>query len=275
MIALCLTSCGTDTTQLAKDEFSKYYNGKDEVVLVIDDTIYMEKNELNLNALVKDNEPNGGLIIRRNTLLFSTSEQNSMFDFILNIYETDFLGTEIKLVFSKNEFKTNPHVYATGDSFYIEHYLNPLDEKSKHIDKYTISTGNYENINKGKDCNLSNYMVKEISNYEYSVIENESPKKHGCFKIKDKITNAERIIDDQFLTNTIYIESLQKFNYSPKRVDISKGHILLTYGIGAGNGWNYSHLVFEYDFNSNALEYKLLAFPYDNVPIIIKIIYIN
>lgn len=24
-----LTSCGDDTTQLAKDEFSKFYNGKD------------------------------------------------------------------------------------------------------------------------------------------------------------------------------------------------------------------------------------------------------
>ena len=52
------TGCGQDTTQLAKDEFSKYYNGKNDVVLVIDDIIYFEKTELNLNKLIKGNEPN-------------------------------------------------------------------------------------------------------------------------------------------------------------------------------------------------------------------------
>lgn len=45
-----------------------------------------------------------------------------------------------------------------------------------------------------------------------------------------------------------------------------------TYGIGAGDGWNYPHLVFEYDFDSNMLEYKLLAFPFDNVCIDISYI---
>ena len=34
ILTLFLTSCGQDTTQVAKDEFSKYYNGKDEVVLI-------------------------------------------------------------------------------------------------------------------------------------------------------------------------------------------------------------------------------------------------
>ena len=80
-------------------------------------------------------------------------------------------------------------------------------------------------------------------------------------------------IDDNYLRNTIYIESMEKFNYGPERFDISKGHVLLTYGIGAGDGWNYSHLVFEYNFELNMLEYKLLAFPYDSVPI--EIIYID
>ena len=35
----------------------------------------------------------------------------------------------------------------------------------------------------------------------------------------------------------------------------------------------YPHLVFEYDFDSNTLEYKLLAFPYDSV--LIDIVYIG
>lgn len=274
MLTLCLTACGQDTTQIAKDEFLKYHNGKDEVAVVIEHTIYMEKNQLDLSGLIKDNDPNGGLIIKQDKLYFSTSVQNSMFNYSLNIYESDFQGVEIKLLFSKEGFRTLPWAYATNDTFYIEHYSNnAFNENSRLIDKYTISTGIYENINSGKDCDLSDYQKKEHSRYSVEVIENDSPKEHGGFIITDSETGAKKTIDDDFLKNTIYIESMEKFNYGAKRFDISNGHMLLTYGIAAGDGWNYSHLVFEYDFDSNTLEYKLLAFPYDSVPV--EIIYIG
>ena len=275
ILTLLLTSCRQDTTQLAKDEFSKYYNGKDEVVLNIEDNLYFENYELDLNGLVKGNEHNNGLIINQSNFFFSASKENSMFNFTLNIYESNLQGTDIKLVYSKDGFKTHPWAYAIDDVFYIEHYSNnALDLESKLIDSYTISTGIYENIASGKDCSLSDYMPKEEqSRYSVEVIENISPQEHGKFIVTDLETGLSNIIDDEYLRNTIYIESMEKFNYSPKRVDISNGHILLTYGIGAGDGWNYPHLVFEYDFDSNKLEYKLLAFPFDSVPI--EIIYIG
>ena len=264
---LLLTSCRQDTTQLAKDEFSKYYNGKDEVVLHIEDNLYFENYALELNGLLKGNEYNNGLIINQRNFFFSTSKENSMFNFTLNIYESNLQGTDIKLVYSKEGFKTHPWAYAIDDVFYIEHYSNnALDLKSKLIDSYTISTGIYENISSGKDCSLSDYSQKEEqSKYSIEVIENISPQEHGKFIVTDLAKGLSNIIDDEYLRNTIYIESMEKFNYSPKRVDISNGHILLTYGIGAGDGWNYPHLVFEYDFVSNKLEYKLLAFPFDSV----------
>ena len=275
ILTLLLTSCRQDTTQLAKDEFSKYYNGKDEVVLNIEDNLYFENYALDLNGLVKGNEHNNGLIINQRNFFFSTSKENSMFNFTLNIYESNLQGTDIKLVYSKDGFKTHPWAYAIDDVFYIEHYSNnALDLESKLIDKYTISTGIYENIASGKDCSLSDYMPKEEqSRYSIEVIENISPQEHGKFIVTDLEKGLSNIIDDEYLRNTIYIESMEKFNYSPKRVDISNGHILLTYGIGAGDGWNYPHLVFEYDFDSNKLEYKLLAFPFDSVPV--EIIYIG
>jgi hypothetical protein len=118
-----------------------------------------------------------------------------------------------------------------------------------------------------------NRIKEEQSRYSIEVIENISLQEHGKFIVTDLEKGLSNIIDDEYLRNTIYIESMEKFNYSPKRVDISNGHILLTYGIGAGDGWNFPHLVFEYDFDSNKLEYKLLAFPFDSVPI--EIIYIG
>ena len=264
---LLLTSCRQDTTQLAKAEFSKYYNGKDEVVLHIEDNLYFENYALELNDLVKGNEHNNGLIINQRNFFFSTSKENSMFNFTFNIYESNLQGTDIKLVYSKDGFKTHPWAYAIDGVFYIEHYSNnALDLESKLIDSYTISTGIYENISSGKDCSLSDYSQKEEqSRYSIEVIENISPQEHGKFIVTDLEKGLSNIIDDEYLRNTIYIESMEKFNYSPKRVDISNGHILLTYGIGAGDGWNYPHLVFEYDFVSNKLEYKLLAFPFDSV----------
>lgn len=275
ILTLLLSSCRQDTTQLAKDEFSKYYNGKDEVVLNIEDNLYFENYALDLNGLVKGNEHNNGLIMNQRNFFFSTSKENSMFNFTLNIYESNLQGTDIKLVYSKDGFKTHPWTYAIDDVFYIEHYSNnALDLESKLIDSYTISTGIYENISSGKDCSLSDYAQKEEqSRYSIEVIENISPQEHGKFIVTDLEKGLSNIIDDEYLRNTIYIESMEKFNYSPKRVDISNGHILLTYEIGAGDGWNYPHLVFEYDFDSNKLEYKLLAFPFDSVPI--EIIYIG
>ena len=59
-----------DTTQLAKDEFSKYFNGKDEVVLNIEDNLYFENYALDLNGLVKGNEHNNGLIIKQSNLIY-------------------------------------------------------------------------------------------------------------------------------------------------------------------------------------------------------------
>lgn len=275
VFTLLLTSCRQDTTQLAKDEFSKYYNGKDEVVLHIEDNLYFENYALKLNDLVKGNEHNNGLIINQRNFFFSTSKENSMFNFTFNIYESNLQGTDIKLIYSKDGFKTHPWAYAIDDVFYIEHYSNnALDLESKLIDSYTISTGIYENISSGKDCSLSDYSQKEEqSRYSIEVIENISPQEHGKFIVTDLEKGLSNIIDDEYLRNTIYIETMEKFNYSPKRVDISNGHILLTYGIGAGDGWNYPHLVFEYDFVSNKLEYKLLAFPFDSVHV--EIIYIG
>ena len=60
ILTLFLISCRQDTTQFAKDEFSKYYNWKDEVVLNIEDNHYFENYALDLSGLVKGNEYNNG-----------------------------------------------------------------------------------------------------------------------------------------------------------------------------------------------------------------------
>ena len=272
ILTLFLTSCRQDTTQLAKDEFSKYYNGKDEVVLNIEDNLYFENHILERESLNPKNSY-GSIVFHENLIYYVSinSLKKKYRNEFINIYTCDYYGENTNIIYSK-EINTNSNIAikTDKDSYYIEY----KKENLIYIDKYTISTGIYENIARGKDCSLSDYMPKEEqSRYSIEVIKNISPQEHGKFIVTDLETGLSNIIDDEYLRNTIYIESMEKFNYSPKRVDISNGHILLTYGIGAGDGWNYPHLVFEYDFDSNKLEYKLLAFPFDSVPI--EIIYIG
>jgi len=275
ILTLLLTSCGEDTTRLAKDEFSKYYNGRNEVVLNYLDNLYFENYILSLSDLIEKSEFNNGLIIKQDKFFFSTSTENSMYDFTLNIYEANLQGTNVKMIFSKDGYKTHPWVYAIDEMFYVEFYSNnAFDLKSKLIDKYTISTRIYENVASGEDCSLSDYFQSNSqSRYSIEVVENISPQEHGEFIITDLENGITNIIDDDYLKDTIYIESMEKFNYSPMRFDISNDKILLTYGIGAGDGWNNAHLIFEYDFNLNKLKYQLLAFPDDLMNV--KIIYIG
>lgn len=105
IFAILLTSCGDDTTQLAKDEFSKYDSGKDEVVLLHNNVIYTGKQELDLATLVKDEEPNNGVLIKEDKILFSTSVQKSKFDYTLNIYEVEMQGAEVQLFFQRMGLK--------------------------------------------------------------------------------------------------------------------------------------------------------------------------
>lgn len=279
VISLLLTSCREDTTQIAKNEFLQYYNGEEEVVLYIDDNLFFEKREMSLNSLFEnfDNHESNfnSLVVKQGVFFFSTTSLNAKNNFSFNVYKSNLEGTNINLIFTRDGYKNRPSLYTDDDVFYLSYYTNHrLDFDSYTIDRYIVSTQVYENVDSGRDCSLSDYYEsKEQSKYGIEVIENLSPKKHGKFIVTDLETGVSNVIDDTYLKDTIYIESMEKFNYSPMRFDISNGHILLTYGIGAGDGWDCPHLVFEYNFELNALEYKLLAFPYDVIPV--KIFYIG
>jgi len=277
LVLLCLglvSNCNReDTTQLAKDEFEKYDNGKNEVVLNIEDNLYFEDY-----ILMRDDMPShitGTYIFHQNSIYYlrivSTGILNKHKE-AFQVYSCDLYGKNSKLVYSKNmDVYGTVKVQAQGDSYYFQYTKNDL----VFIDRYTISTNTYETVYSGTDCRISDYIQEEESQYSIEITENSfyPTKERGKFVITDSETGTKRIIDDDYLKNTIYYQSMNMFGYGPDRFDISKGHILLTYGIGAGDGWNYPYLIFEYDFETDTLEYKMLAFPFDSVPI--EILYIK
>ncbi len=259
ILTLLLTSCRQDTTQLAKDEFSKYYNGENEVVLKNSDNLYFENHILKEESF--SNKINDSILFYENSIYFLAKKGD-----YINICSCDYYGGNLEVNITL-EFTgcRNFFVDTFKDIFYIQYKNDGI----YYMDKYTLSTGIYEKITSGKSFNFYDYFpskeesIKEESIYDIDVIEKKSNYEHGKFFITNRELGIVKVIDDNYLKNTIYIESMEKFNYIPKRFDISNGHILLTYRIYAGDGWNYSHLVFEYDFDANTLEYKLLAFPYE------------
>ena len=273
IMSLFLTSCMEDTTQEAKEEFSKYFSGNNEVVLLYSHKLYTETSTFDMD-LAKGESFDDGILFDQGTVWFSTSKINGLSDYTLNIYKANLDGSDMELVFTKDGYKTGTVAYATNGVFYINHHTkSKFFPSSELIDKYSLADGTYENIAAGEDCDLSDYRVKETRRYTVEVEKNKTIQEHGKFTVTDTETGISKVIDDAFLDNTEYIESMKIFNYGPFRSDISNGHILLTYDIGAGDGWNYAYLIFEYDFEENTLEYKMLAFVGDSEGA--KIIYIG
>lgn len=273
IMSLFLTSCMEDTTQEAKEEFSKYFSGNNEVVLLYSNKLYTETSTFGMDLAKGENFTNG-LLFDQGTVWFSTSKINGLSNYTVNIYKANLDGSDMELVFTKDGYKTSTLAYATNGVFYIKHHTkSKFFPSSRLIDKYSLADGTYENIAAGEDCDLSDYRVKETRRYTVEVEKNKTLQEHGKFTVTDTETGISKVIDDAFLDNTEYIESMKIFNYGPFRSDISNGHILLTYSIGAGDGWNYSYLIFEYDFEENTLEYKMLAFVGDSEGA--KIIYIG
>ena len=207
---------------------------------------------------------------------FSTTIENYMFNFTFSIYECDLNGKNKTRLFKMENLVTSPDVVANNMVFYLEHYKeNALKETSRVINSYDIINSVYGQVASGKECTISDYRPRNKSDYQGKLLDKPYIplfKDNSYYEITNTKTNEVKIVGKEFIEKTKYIESLQKFNYETKRIDISNGHILLTYKLDAGNGMNYSYLVFEYDFEKETFEYKHLAFL--DVDVLVNIIYL-
>ena len=99
-LTLSLVSCSLDNTQIAKDEFSKYYNGKNDVVVISYDHILLfEEYEIDLEKINGKEESNNGLIITEDGFYFTTCKDDALFSSTLKIYKSDFKGENIELIY--------------------------------------------------------------------------------------------------------------------------------------------------------------------------------
>lgn len=279
LLCFVLIGCNIeDTTNQAIDEFSKYQKTEDVVLVVDDKILYFSTHTIDIRDLIDNEEeyPNGGYLVTKDKIYFSTTIENYMFNFTFSIYECDLNGKNKTRLFKMENLVTSPDVVANNMVFYLEHYKeNALEETSRVINSYDIINSVYGQVASGKECTISDYRPRNKSDYQGKLLDKPYIplfKDNSYYEITNTKTKEVKIVGKEFIENTKYIESLQKFDYETKRIDISNGHILLTYKINAGNGMNYSYLVFEYDFEKETLEYKQLAFL--DVDVLVNIIYL-
>ena len=265
-----LTACvNTEGVAEAKEEFNKYQTNND-VALLLYNTIYFDTHTLDLGDVIVDEELNGGVGLVENKLYFTTRKE---YGFIFNetygfqLYECDLFGKNIKLVLKK-EMSSLSVSFIDEGVVYIQHHTKDFFIGSTMIiDSYNLKTGEYKEYSRGDELSLNGLRVaKQERNkaiYTCNILKKTiEEEKSSYFEIIDAKTKNKKIIDDDFWQNTIYASTFQKYKFYPRRIDVVDGRILLTYYIKAGQ---YSHLVFEYDFGTETVMYKMLVFPYDPV----------
>lgn len=252
-------SCSSNRTENfsvdeIKNEYTRFHSDNDIVFSYPPDYFYFFDHVLQLNRLT-EYDINTGCIIKDRKIYFSVSKQNSSFDFSFVVYETDFYGSCLNIVFERDGYHTHPSTLTGKGIFYIEHYASSVFQSSgKIIDSYELDSGEYKNIASGSSSNLSEYNSKTT---RYSVkIDN------SVFLIQDNESLQKYRIDEDFLSSVGYYESLKKFSATPDKSQIVDNSILLSYRLEVSTSFwmpEYAFAIYEFDPEKETFCFKILV----------------
>ena len=133
-----------DTTQWAKDEFSQYFNGKNEVVLKFSDELHFEDHILK-HADLEFSGTHINHVFYDNFIYYASEDSKNG---CINFYSCDLYGKNVQKIYSHfwNEGNDVTAIYGREYSFFIK----SVNDDFVFIDKYTVPTNVYEKIDKGK-----------------------------------------------------------------------------------------------------------------------------
>ena len=268
LISTSLTGCfAEDRSQEAIEEFSQYFDGTNDTALFVGSHAYLQDIHYNFEDITYLVMAPGKSILYNGNILSIHPYEDKEGRTFMRLYEFSLNDENLNLINSiylgKGAGNALTLSYTTyADCFYFKY----RKEKTWYIGRYCVSTNKYSIVYTGKE----NYLVWEYvddvteNRYEVEVIEaNHKDNNPGAFIITDTKTNEKKVVDDEYLKKTVFIDSMEKFNYYVKKCFISGNHILLTYNI-CGFPWDFPNLVFEYDFETDKLEYEMFVISYDN-----------
>lgn len=278
-----LVSCGEEdyTEEEARNDFSHFYDENFDTVMLFDGE-YLIFNNFELNFYQMFDGSNRAIIVKNREVFvvsFSVREINIFNKYIesIDIWKMDLYGNNRKIVFQikdKGEIKLKSlQTTKNRSSFYIEYKI----DRMYFIDSFNVENFEYVNVEKSK--NVPNvYKYAEFNEKDNSIYSGERINKSNNvikeYKIENSSTGRIQYVDEDVLKeNDVYKKTSIKYDYRSSQIIIKNNHIYLFYEINAGDWSTYEYVIFEYYFETNSLDFKMLVFLYDCINI--EMVYIG
>ncbi|MBQ8197708.1 MAG: hypothetical protein IJZ73_06620 [Clostridia bacterium] len=246
-----LTACSKWETnrEEIRSEFSQYQSENDFALFFPYDKICYGNNELSLEQIIEEGYPRHVCSIKDNKIIFVTAGDSFC------VYECGLQGEELRLLFKKGNLPVLIDSKVNGDIVYLSYQQG---EENK-VDSYNLTTGDYVTEGLGANCKISDFMPTYNDRYIANIMSTSNKKTSKNIEITDTQTQQTKFITKESLQTTIYANSLNRFGFNLRRVDILEGRIFITCSL---NVWlnESEHLVFEFDFERESFKFKALGF---------------
>lgn len=242
-------------------EFSQYQPDPNLAVILDGDIVYFYDHEIHLRDLVTGDITVRDLYVSQKDIFFSASHferKDHSYIGSVALYQCDLYGNDIQKLYEKGEIESLDTL-RNKDVFYFQYVIDDV----MYIDSYDIFTGESKNMDKGKECNVSDYSETFESDY---VIE----QKNGEASISERSSSTTVVLDDDYLKTTPYYGSICKYPYNLEHVRENDGKLYAFYRLKIENFFDvtpkYTYAVFEFAYGTKEMTYKMLV-QFDDVEV--------
>ncbi len=244
-----------------KQEFSQYEADLNTAVLLDFSNLYFYDRTIRLEEMVPEEIFHNFQIINDN-IYFTVGDSIGWNNAKYVLYKCDLYGNNLEWLFKKENIKSVKDTF-NGNVLYVQYEKKGTSEKI--IDSYNLFTGEYANVAHGEDCDINNYKEVESDNYSCE-FENKNHK--GNFTIIDNKTSETFVVDDEYIMQTPYYQSLSKYPYRLGVINEYKRKLYITYILEVVDDASdpfpdYTVVAFEFDFETKELKYKTIVQMYD------------
>ena len=241
----------SNETNEIKQEFIQYNTTNDSnLYFYYYRTINHENTETRLYKLFNDKTVKQGCFIDDKKRYFVATSKTKEYWSVF-IYDYNVESKNNRIIFEQDGYYSSPEIYINQYNGFV--YISYEEtNKINYIDSYDIINNEFNN-KISSDKELSDYFYNEECVYDITL------KNTKYFEITNKIDNTNKIVDGTYLKETIYYESLKKFDFRPYKSYYSNNHLFILY---VSDGINLKRYVtlFEYNYEQNSMELKMIIY---------------
>lgn len=253
IILLCSCQVKSVTFDDVKGEFLEFSSSNDVAFVLDNQVLFFNDYVLDLgDQFVEKDVRFYSVNLLNKKIFYVVSEKNGTKSSIF-LYQCETDGGSPQKLFEQSEV-TSIKVTSSNESVLIRYKKNG-EFVTEH---YSYLTHEHLTIEGEEQVTLE---AQGLLTYSVN-------KESKAFVVNHQETQEQHIIDENFLKQTSYFESLQKFQYYPFAYSLEANRVFLIYRLkivktGDLFPQGYAMIIFEYDFESKQLTFKSCIYPYD------------